>query len=59
MKRRSILKNKPVSLYLSILKINEIVMYEVWYYYVKQKYEKKKRNTNTSSFIAYVKTEDI
>ena len=41
MKRRSILKNKPVSLYLSILKINEIVMYEVWYYYVKQKYEKK------------------
>ena len=33
--------NKPVYLGLSILEINEIVIYEFWYDYVKPKYGEK------------------
>ena len=37
--------NKPVYLGLSILEISKIAMYDVWYYYMKQKYgEFKKQN---------------
>ena len=44
MKRRQILKNKPVYLCLSIFEIDKIVMYELWYDYKKQKFGKKKQN---------------
>ena len=43
MKRRQILKNKPVYLCLSILEIDKIVMYELWYDYMKQKFGKKSK----------------
>ena len=50
--------NKPVCLGLSIL---EIVLYEFWYDYVKPKYVEKAKlcYMDTSSFIVYIKTEDI
>ena len=41
MKTTKILRNKPVYLGLSILEISKIVMYELWYNYVKPKYEEK------------------
>ena len=33
--------NKPAHLGLSILELSEILVYEVWYDYVKQKYGEK------------------
>ena len=45
--------NKPVYLVLSILEISKIVVYEFWYDYVKQKYQKKAKlcYMDTDSFI--------
>ena len=52
--------NKPVYLDLSILEIKNIVVYEYCYDYVKLNYgEKKLLLHGTSSFIVYIKTEDI
>ena len=52
--------DKPVYLDLSILELSKIVMYELWYDYVKPKYgEKSKCCMDTDSFIFYIKTEDI
>ena len=52
--------NKPVYLGLSILEIKIIVVYEYCYDYVKLNYgEKKLLLHGTSSFIVYIKTEDI
>ena len=44
-KKSKTFMNKPVYLGLSILEISKIAMYDVWYYYMKQKYgEFKKQN---------------
>ena len=53
--------NKPVYLWLSILKLSKIIMYEFWYDYVKLKYgeEAKWCYMNTDSFIVLIKTDDI
>ena len=39
-KKTEILMNKPAYLGLSILELSKILMYEVWYDYVKPKYDK-------------------
>ena len=61
MKRRQILINKLVYLYLSILEISKMVMYNFWYNYVKPKCGEKVKlcYMDTGSFIIYIKTENI
>ena len=46
---------------LSTLELSKIVMYEIWYDYIKLKYREKAKlcYMDTDSFIAYIKTEDI
>ena len=53
--------NKPVYLGLSMLELSEILMYEYWYDYVKQKYGEKVKlyYMDTDIFIVYIKTDDI
>ena len=53
--------NKPVYLGLSMLKLSKILMYEVWYDYVKPKYGEKTKlyYMDTDSFIVYIETDDI
>ena len=53
--------NKSVYLGLSVLEISKIVMYEIWYDYVKPKYGEKAKLCfmNTDSFIIFLKAEDI
>ena len=53
--------NKPVYLWLSMLKLSKIIMHEFWYDYVKLKYgeEAKWCYMNTDSFIVLIKTDDI
>ena len=60
-KKTQILMNKPVYLGLSILKLSKILMYEVWYDYVKPKYGEKTKlyYMDTDSFIVYIETDDI
>ena len=61
MKKTEILMKKPADLGLSMLEINKILMYELWYYYIKSKYGKKAKlcYMGTDSFIAYIKTDNI
>ena len=61
MKTRQTLLNEPVQLGLSILEIAKIVMYEIWYDYVKTGYGEQGTlyEMDTGSFIVYTKTEDI
>ena len=61
MKTRQTLLNEPVQLGLSILEIAKIVMYEIWYDYVKPGYGEQGTlyEMDTGSFIVYTKTEDI
>ena len=51
---------KPVHLGLSILELNEILIYEFWYDYVKRKYGEKVEVCcmDADSFIVYIKTVD-
>ena len=53
--------NKPIYLGLSILDISRILMYEVWYDYMKPKYgnDVKLYYMDTDSFIMNIKTEDF
>ena len=53
--------NEPVYLGLSILELNEILMYEFWYDHVKLKYGEKAKlcHMNRDSFTVYIKTDDI
>ena len=44
MRKTQIFMNKPVYLGLSISELNNIVMYEFWYDYIKPKKKKKKEN---------------
>ena len=55
------LMNKPVYLGLSMLELNERLIYEFWYDYVKPKCDEnaKLRYMDTDSFIAYIKTDNI
>ena len=61
MKETEILINKPVHLGLSILELSKILMYEVWYDYVKSRYDEKEKlcYMNTHGFIVCIKTDDI
>ena len=61
MRKTEILMNKSVCLGLSILELSKILIYEFWYDYVKQKYGEKVKlcNTDTDSFIVYIKIGDI
>ena len=53
--------NKPVYLGLSILETNETLMYEVWYDYIKPKYQNNAKvcYMDRDSFITHIKTEDV
>ena len=59
--KTQILVNKPVYLGFSILELSKILMYEVWYDYVKPKYGEKSKlcYMDIGSFIVYIKTDDI
>ena len=51
----------PVYLGISTPKLSKILMYELWYDYVKQKRGKKVKlcYVDTDNFILYIKTDDI
>ena len=53
--------NKPVYLGLSILELRKILLYELWYNYVKPKYGEKAKfcYMDTDSFIVSIKTDHI
>ena len=53
--------NKVICLRLSILEINKTLMYELWYDYIKPKYENNAKlcYIDTDSFIIHIKTEDF
>ena len=53
--------SKPVCFGLSILDLSKIVMYELWYDYVKSKYGENAKlyYMDTDSLIFHVKTENI
>ena len=57
MRKTEILRNKPVYLGLSILKLSKTLMYEFWCDYVKPKYDEKAKlcYMDTGSFIVYIK----
>ena len=61
-RKAQILMNKPVSLGLSILELNKMLVYEFWYDYVKLKYSEKAKLCYVDTgygFIVYIKTDDI
>ena len=53
--------NKPVYLGLSILEISKTLMHELWYDYIKPKYQNNAKSCymDTDSFIINIKTEDV
>ena len=53
--------NRPVYYGLSLLELNNILMYVFWYNYVKPKYGEKVKlcYMNTGNFIIHAKTDDI
>ena len=53
--------NKPVYLGLSILEISKTLMHELWYDYIKPKYQNNAKicYMDTDSFIINIKTEDV
>ena len=59
-KRAQILMNKPVNLGFSILELSKMLMYELWYDYVKPKYSEKDKLSymDMDSFIVYIKKID-
>ena len=61
MNKTQITMNKSVYLILLILDLSKMVMYEIWYDYLKSKYGKKTKlcYMDTDSFITHIKTEDI
>ena len=61
MNRTKVKMNKPIYLGLSILEISKLLMYELWYDYMKPKYgnEVKLCYMDTDSFIMNIKTEDF
>ena len=61
MKKIKVKMNKPVYLGLSILEISKTLTYEIWYDYVKPKYQDNAKlyYIDTDSFIIHIKTEDV
>ena len=61
MKKTKVKMNRQVYLGLSILEISQILMYEFWYDYMKQKYDNniKLCYIDTDSFIMDIKTNDF
>ena len=61
MKKIKVEINKPVYLALSILEISKTLMYEIWYDYIKPKYQDNAKlyYMDTDSFIIDIKTEDF
>ena len=59
LRKTQILMNKSV--YLSILELSKIVMYEFWYDYENPKYEEKAKlfYMDTGSFLVFIKADDI
>ena len=53
--------NKPVYLGLSILEIRKTLIYEIWYDYIKPKYQDNAKlcYIHTNNFIIHIKTEDV
>ena len=60
-RKTQILMNELVYLGLSILDLSKTVMYELWYDYVKPKYDGNAELCfmDTDSFIVHIKTDDI
>ena len=61
MKKTEIFMNKSGHLGLSTLELSKILLYKIWYDYVKPKYGKKAKlcYADTNNFILYIKTDDI
>ena len=61
MKKTKVKMNKPIYLGLSILEISKILMYELWYDYMKPKYNDNVRlcYMDTDTFIMNIKTNDF
>ena len=61
MKKTKIKMNKPIYLGLSILEISKILMYEVWYDYMKPKFNDNVRlcYMDRDSFVMHIKTNDF
>ena len=61
MAKTQICMNKLVYLGLSAVELYKILMYEVWYDYLKPKYGEQSKlcYMDTDSFIVYVKPDDI
>ena len=61
MKKVNVKMNKPIYLWLSILEISKIIMYEFWYDYMKKKYGDmvKLCYMDTESLIMNIKTKDF
>ena len=60
MKKTEILMKKPVYLVLSMLELGKMLMYEIWYDYIKPKYGEKAKlcYMDMDSFILYIKTDE-
>ena len=60
-KKAKLNMNKPIYLGFSILEISKALMYELWYEYIKPKYDDNVTlcYTDTDSFIFHAKTEDF
>ena len=61
MRKTKVIMNKPVYLGQAILDISKTLMYELWYDYLKAKYEDKIKlcYMDTDSFIIHIDTEDF
>ena len=61
MKKIKVKMNKPVYLGLSILEIIKALTYEIWYDYVKPKYQDNAKlyYIDTDSFVIHIKTENV
>ena len=61
MKKTKVRMNKPIYFGLSILEISKILMYELWYDYMKPKYNDNVKlcYMDTDSFILNIKTNDF
>ena len=61
MKKTNVKRNKPLYLGMSILDISKTLMYELWYDYVKPKYNDKAKlyYMDTDSFVNNIFTEDV
>ena len=60
-KKTKVKMTKPIYLGMSILDISKTLMYELWYDYIKPKYEDRAKlcYTDTDSFVIHIITEDF